>query len=192
MSERGRDDGPAGDDVARKAENIGDRAIEKAEALGERAAETVQQVADEQKSRSAERVDHVAEALRTSAEQLEPTEQQLANLVGSAASQLETFARTLREKDLSALVAEVEAFGRREPAMFMGAAVALGFGISRFAKASARSAGGGERRDLREVRPAGAASGEDVRGPLGGASTHAGGPPPVSPSVPGGHHQTRT
>lgn len=115
--------------VARDAEALGDRAVDKA-----------QGVAKEQKAAGAERVEHIAEAMRSSAETLEGSEQQLADLVGTAAGQLEGLARSLREKDFPTLVNEMEDFGRRQPAVFMGAAVALGFGIARLAKAGSQAA----------------------------------------------------
>ncbi len=180
MTEERRDNRADHEDAAREAQNVGDRAAEQAQTIGDRAAETVQDAAADQKDRAAEHVDHVAEALRNSAEQLEPTEEQLANLVGSAAGQLEDLARTLREKDLSALVAEVQAFGRRHPAAFMGAAVALGFGISRFAKSSAHSAPHGERpADERKDARTGSTSGQGAREPFGDAPSAVRGVPPA-------------
>ncbi len=130
MSTNRQDEPRTGEKLAREAEHLGDRATR-----------TAQDVADRQKAAGAERVEHVAEALRSSAENLEGSEKQLAELVGSAAGQLENLAHSLREKDFSALMTEMEDFGRRQPAVFMGAAVALGFGIARFAKAGSRSSG---------------------------------------------------
>jgi hypothetical protein len=130
MANERRDERPTGAAVVREAQGLGDRAIG-----------TAMELAEQQKAAGAERVEHVAEALRSSAEELGASEQQLAEWVGTAAGQLEGLARTLREKDLSALMAEMEDFGRRQPAVFMGAAVALGFGIARFAKAGSRATG---------------------------------------------------
>ncbi len=129
MPDERKDTEPTAASVAREAEALGDRAIE-----------TAQGVASEQKAAGAERVEHIAEAMRSSAETLEGSEQQLADLVGSAAGQLEGLAKSLREKDFPTLVNEMEDFGRRQPAIFMGAAVALGFGIARLAKAGSQAA----------------------------------------------------
>ena len=130
MPNERKDEAPSGDAVVREAQELGDRAID-----------TAKEMADQQKVAGAERVEHVAQALRSSAEELGSSEQQLAEWVGSAAGQLEGFAETLREKDLSALISEVEDFGRRQPAVFMGAAVALGFAIARVAKAGSAATG---------------------------------------------------
>ena len=149
MPDDRRDELPTADAVARKTMAMGDRAVDRA-----------QELAQEQKAVGAERVEHIAEAMRSSAETLEGTEKQLADLVGTAAGQLEGFARSLREKDLSALLAEVEDFGRRQPAVFIGAAVALGFGIARVAKAGSGAAGrdhrtGGHGHDTHRTADAG-------------------------------------
>lgn len=128
MTDERQGDAPSSAAIAEDARKLRDRAAEHATGF-----------AEDQKSLGAERVEHVADALRSSAETLESDERQLAEIVGSAAGQLESFAKSLREKDLAAVTAEVEAFGRRQPAIFMGAAVALGFGLARFAKAAAPS-----------------------------------------------------
>lgn len=130
-------------DERKGSESTDDTVAREAEALGDRAIETAQGVAREQKTAGAERVEHIAEAMRSSAEKLEGTEDQLADLVGTAAGQLEGLARSLREKDFPTLVTEMEDFGRRQPAVFMGAAVALGFGIARLAKAGSHAASHG-------------------------------------------------
>src|SRR3546814_8495932 len=69
-------------------------------------------------------------------------------MVGEYADQAargrEGFAQTLREKDLDGLVEDVGDFARRQPALFLGGAVALGFAMSRFLKTSGNRRGGGE------------------------------------------------
>jgi hypothetical protein len=142
MANERKDELPTGAAVVREAQGLGDRALGTARELGE-----------QQKAAGAERVEHVAEALRSSAEELGASEQQLAEWVGTAAGQLEGLARTLREKDLSALMTEMEDFGRRQPAVFMGAAVALGFGIARFAKAGSSAAGPAPRGSASDHQP---------------------------------------
>lgn len=134
MPDDRKDTAPSAEAVTREATAIGDRAVD-----------TAQHAASEQKALGAERVEHIAEAMRSSAETLEGTERQLADLVGTAAGQLEGLARSLREKDFPTLVTEMEDFGRRQPAVFMGAAVALGFGIARIARAGGSTEHGTQR-----------------------------------------------
>ena len=51
-------------------------------------------------------------------------------------SRLESFSRSLDGKDLDGVVRDVETFARRNPAAFLGSAVAIGFLASRFLKSS--------------------------------------------------------
>ena len=175
-----KDAPPTGDEIVREAQHLGDRAVE-----------TAQDMAQRQKAAGAERVEHVAEAMRSSAEQLESSEKQLAELVGSAAGQLENFAHSLREKDFGALLTEMEDFGRRQPAVFMGAAVALGFGIARFAKAGSGSSSR-DQSGQHEHRPRwdNDETGRGDRGSSGLGDYP--GSPHQSPVRPGGINQTST
>jgi hypothetical protein len=58
-------------------------------------------------------------------------------VVATLADRLESFSRSLDGKDLDRVVTDVERFARRNPAAFLGGAVALGFIASRFLKSSA-------------------------------------------------------
>lgn len=60
-------------------------------------------------------------------------------VVSTLADRLESFSRTLDGKDLDNVVTDVERFARRNPAAFLGGAVALGFIASRFLKSSANT-----------------------------------------------------
>ena len=53
----------------------------------------------------------------------------IADYVDTAASQVEQFANMLREQDLEQLMATTAQFARRQPALFLGAA--LGFAATR-------------------------------------------------------------
>jgi hypothetical protein len=54
----------------------------------------------------------------------------------SAAEMVERFSGHLKERDINQMLWEIESFGRRQPALFMGGAFALGFLASRFLKSS--------------------------------------------------------
>ena len=64
----------------------------------------------------------------------------LADYVDGAAAQLTQLATTLREQDIDQLGETVSGVARRQPALFLAAAVALGFVGVRFLKSSAPSA----------------------------------------------------
>jgi hypothetical protein len=62
-------------------------------------------------------------------------------VVSTIADRLESFGQSLEGKDLDHVVRDVETFARRNPAAFLGGAVALGFLASRFLKSSGTGAG---------------------------------------------------
>jgi hypothetical protein len=79
----------------------------------------------------------VAEALRLTSEQLRERDQAtFGEYAASAAELVERFSGHLKERDINQMIWEIESFGRRQPALFMGGAFALGFLASRFLKSS--------------------------------------------------------
>src|SRR5512132_3377035 len=56
----------------------------------------------------------------------------LGNLLGRGADELASIAEEMRRNDVAGLLGSVEVFARRQPALFMGATVALGFALTRF------------------------------------------------------------
>jgi hypothetical protein len=90
-----------------------------------------------QKERAAGSVKSVAQALRQTGQQLRDQDQgAVAPVAESAAEYVERFSRYLQERDIRQMIDEVEGFARREPAMFLGGAFALGFLAARFLKSS--------------------------------------------------------
>ena len=103
---------------------------------GEKASEQIQATLDQARDTSAEQVDTVTDSLRAARDRLSGDNDAMAGVVGSAADHLESFAGSLRSKDLGEVLSQVEQFGRRQPAAFLGASVAIGFALARFAKAT--------------------------------------------------------
>jgi hypothetical protein len=96
-----------------------------------------------QQQRLAGTLNTVATALHdASREMRNQDEGPIAEYVDTAASQVEHFANMLREQDLEQLMATTAQFARRQPALFLGAAFALGFAATRFIKSSAPSGSG--------------------------------------------------
>jgi hypothetical protein len=96
-----------------------------------------------QQERVAGTLNTVATALHdASREMRKQDETAIAEYVDTAASQVEHFATMLREQDLEQLMNTTAQFARRQPALFLGAAFALGFAATRFIKSSAPSGGG--------------------------------------------------
>src|SRR5215207_4760627 len=96
-----------------------------------------------QQQRVAGTLNTVAAALHdASREMRKQDDTAIAEYVDTAASQVEHFATMLREQDLEQLMSTTAQFARRQPALFLGAAFALGFAATRFIKSSAPSSGG--------------------------------------------------
>lgn len=143
----GRDHGKA--DLREEVKESAPEAREGARSTMEQAKEQVARAAHEaetrtrsmiesQKGAAADSVHNVADALRKTAHQLDDQNQRMAGqLTNWAAEGLDRFSQSLRERDLGALLNQAEDVARRQPAVFIGGAVALGFVVSRFLKSSA-------------------------------------------------------
>jgi hypothetical protein len=94
----------------------------------------------EQKHAAAGQIEGLARALRKTAEQLDTQDQgPVARYVERAADGLDRLGGTLRDRDIDSLATQVQDFARRQPGVFLGGAVAAGFLVARFLKASSRS-----------------------------------------------------
>ena len=86
----------------------------------------------------AEEVSGLASVLRNAADELRSGSPQERTL-GQIANGLADASEAIRDKDLGEIVHSVSDFARRNPAMFLGASVLLGFAATRFVKASSGS-----------------------------------------------------
>jgi hypothetical protein len=101
-----------------------------------------------QKDRATDGIGSVAQAVRQSTQQLrEQKHDTIAQYVEQAAAQLERFSNTLKEKNVSEILDEAQRFARRNPALFVGGAFALGLLSARFFKSSRDQYGDGSWRD---------------------------------------------
>jgi hypothetical protein len=91
---------------------------------------------DAQRERAATGLGSMVEALRQSGRQLEGQNATMASYVNGAASQLDRFSQTIRERDVNEMVREVERFARQRPALFIGSAFSIGLLAARFLKSS--------------------------------------------------------
>jgi hypothetical protein len=125
----------AGDQIRRQAEAAASLQESARSAAGS-AGDAISAAASSGKDQIAARVANVAHRLDGSADELRRDEAWLAELIGQGAQRLGRLADELRDQDVRGLLQQVEEFGRREPAIFAGAAVALGFALTRLARAS--------------------------------------------------------
>jgi hypothetical protein len=78
-----------------------------------------------------------ADRVHASAGNLRQDEAWLADLLDDGGRQLGSLAETLKGRDVGSLIATLERFARREPAVFAAISVALGFATARLAKSTA-------------------------------------------------------
>jgi len=88
---------------------------------------------DAQRSRVADQIASLGDALRQSTGSLEGTGVgSLAEYVDQAAEQISGFADTVRDRSWNELAGDIESFARRYPLTFMASAMGLGFIAGRF------------------------------------------------------------
>jgi hypothetical protein len=90
-----------------------------------------------QKDRATDGLGTMAQAVRQSTQQLrEQHHETVASYVEQAADHIERLSQRLRQKDIGTLLADAQHLARRQPALFVGSAFALGVIVARFLKSS--------------------------------------------------------
>lgn len=110
-----------------------------------------------QKDKAAESLGGVAEAIRQTGTTLNEQDQPapVGRYVNQAADVIDNVAQYLRTKDIDEMFGQVEDLARRQPAVFIGAAFALGFMAARFLKSSGTAATAGNGNGAGQYRSAG-------------------------------------
>jgi hypothetical protein len=107
-----------------------------------------------QKVRATDQLDNIAQSVRQSTRRLrDENHEAVAAVLERGVNELERFTTTLRERDINEFLADLERFGRRQPALFLGSSLLAGVLLARFSKASdeagARRFGGNPARPSR-------------------------------------------
>jgi hypothetical protein len=122
------------------AGDLVDQAQEKTGQVVDQARGVVASRIADQKDRAAGSLGGVAQALRQTSQQLRDQDQAgTTQYVDGAANQIERVASYLQHTDINDVFDDVEQFARRQPALFLGGAFALGLLGARFLKSSSRS-----------------------------------------------------
>ena len=124
------------------ASQLGDAALDMANS----AKDKVEAAVSQRKSVGADYIGSIAQAAGRAAHEFEAELPQAAHYIRQASEQMQGVADTVRQRDVRELVGEVQDFARRQPTLFFGGAVVLGFAALRFLKSTAPKAGNGESR----------------------------------------------
>lgn len=124
--------------MSEQASQAGEQIKQQASNWAEDAKSRGKQMLHERKSSAAEQMSGVARALRQSAEQCQQEEGQqgAGRVLEQAASGLEQLSDMLRKRDIDSMIEQAGTLMRRQPALFVGGAIAAGFVLSRFLKSS--------------------------------------------------------
>jgi hypothetical protein len=94
----------------------------------------VETTINEQKSAGADYIGLLASAAQRAAGEFEGDVPHAARFIRQAAEQIGSVATAVRDRNVRELVGEVEQFARRQPTLFFGGALFLGFAAVRFLK----------------------------------------------------------
>jgi hypothetical protein len=90
-----------------------------------------------QKDRGVDAIGSVAQAIRSSTQKLRDDKHDIiATYLDKAAEEIENWSHRVREKDVDELIGDVQRLARRQPAVFIGSAFAVGLVGARFLKSS--------------------------------------------------------
>lgn len=105
----------------------------------EQAQQTVNERFSDQKGKVAGTIENVAQAFRQTGKSLaEKNVATVPSYFENTAERVQRVSDYVRKSDTGSMVRDLEAFARREPAIFLGSALALGVAGARFLKSSAR------------------------------------------------------
>ncbi len=137
--------GQAAEQAKQQTQQLSQQARQRAGELADRGGEQVKNQLANQKHEAAQRMTPVQTALRETGQQLRKQGQgPVAEYADKAADQVERFAGYLRENDVDHLLNDARGFARRNPAVFLGSAAALGFLATRFLKSSSEEGTSGD------------------------------------------------
>lgn len=94
---------------------------------------------------AADEIEKVAQSAKAAAQELEGQDRLgLSNYVSDMAQSMVQFSDSLRGKNVDELFQDVNRMARNNPALFITGSIALGFGLTRFARASSKRASQGD------------------------------------------------
>ena len=135
LKEAGVDFTPAGEDEGKRSDTVahtGQAVRDNLSGLGQQAADKVRSLAEDGKERVGGLLDQLAQMLTDAAGQVdEKLGAQYGDHARTAASSVQGFAQTVRDKDVDAFADDVRGYVRQSPAAALGITAALGFALAR-------------------------------------------------------------
>jgi methyl-accepting chemotaxis protein len=125
------------DGVTRAAKDNAAQLSDAARDIASNAKDKVEEVVTQRKSIGADYIGSLAQATGQAAHAFDNDMPQAARYIRQASEQIQSVADTVRERDVRELVGEVQEFARKQPTLFFGGAVVLGFAALRFLKSTA-------------------------------------------------------
>jgi ElaB/YqjD/DUF883 family membrane-anchored ribosome-binding protein len=141
--------GEAVSKLADVAQQAGSQAKQAASSVASDANQKAKGFLNQQVASGADLVGHVADSVRSAADNLDHSAPQLAGVVRGAAERVEEFSKDMREQSVEELVRTASDFTRRQPALVFGLASLAGFVLLRVLKSNPPS-------NSRDSQPAGA------------------------------------
>lgn len=120
------------------------RIKETASNLLDRGKEVAKQKAEEGAATARETAESTASALRRAADDVETDNAWIGKVLRKSADSIEGATRSLAGGDITRGINDLNAFARRNPALFLGASVALGFALARVGKTAIERATDGD------------------------------------------------
>ena len=105
---------------------------EQAAELAGQARTKIEEVAERQKAVGADYIGSIAQAIDRAAGEFEDTLPPAARYIRQASDQIQCVADAIRERNSRELIGEVRSFAQRQPELFFGSALLLGFAAWRF------------------------------------------------------------
>jgi hypothetical protein len=127
---------PRSGDASQGMSNVRETVREKAAGLAEGAKQQARSQYEQKKQVARGELDTLASALRRAGSEVSDNGGMSGRVITTVADRIDSLGRSIEGKDLDGVIHEVERFARRNPAAFLGAAVAVGVLASRFLKSS--------------------------------------------------------
>lgn len=152
-------------DVERGGRAAVDTAQRESHHLAEEAKERVESEIAARKGMIAKELGHLGNALKVSAREIEKEDSALTRPLRQAARFCEQSADSMSRKGTRELLSQVETFGREQPLVFLGAAVAAGFLATRLLRSE------GKTEEVEEIEGQSTRGLEDLEGTIEGTVT---------------------